>query len=172
MSRHLASLPLLLLAFLALGCASTAPRPGTGDVSFRLLWDGPADLDLHVDDPDGHHVGVLMPWHLVPPEERDQLEAMKRSVGKDDPEARGILDIDCNASPAQICDQPIENVYWPEGTAPRGVYRARVVLFQKLRSDEEVPFVLEVRQGDRVVRKVPGTVSDATPVSDWIAFEH
>lgn len=171
------ALPVLptLLALFVVGCASTGPRPGTGDVSFRLLWDGPADLDLHVDDPNGRHVGVQMPWHFLPSEERDQLDALRRSLGKDAPDApgeKGILDIDCNASADRMCARPIENVYWPAGTASRGLYRVRVVLFQKLNSDEEIPFVLEIRQGERVVRKVPGAVGDATPLSDWIEFEH
>jgi len=48
----------VILLGLLNGCATT--RPGTGDISFRLLWDGTADLDLHAEDPHGRHVGTHM----------------------------------------------------------------------------------------------------------------
>lgn len=164
------SAAILLLAG-GLACTSTGSRPGTGDLSFRLRWDGPADLDLHVEDPHGHHVGVLLPHDVLSPEERAR-SAEPRPASELDDIDEGILDVDCNASPERICPNPIENVFWPTGTAPRGVYRARIVLFQKLHGEDEVPFVLEIREGERIVRKIPGRVGDRRRVSDWIEFAH
>lgn len=39
-------------------------------------------------------------------------------------------------------------------------------------SDEEIPNVLEIRQGKEVVRLVEGRVGDGTRISDGIVFEH
>lgn len=146
----------ILQILLALGlcslvaCASTGPRPGTGDIAFRLRWDGGADLDLHVVDPEGHHISFMIPAS---------------------PGSKGILDVDCNRSPLDLCEQPIENVYWPTGQAPTGLYEYWVQWFQHVRlpgkddpGDEDaetevVSFVLEVLHGRRVVERHRGTVS-------------
>jgi hypothetical protein len=85
------------------GCASAPPQQlGTGDVSFRVVWDGKSDLDLHVSDPDGEHIS----------------HQHRRSA------TGGILDVYCNAD--RMCSHPVENVYWPVGQAPRGRYRVWV----------------------------------------------
>ena len=101
-------------AILLLGaCASAGLEPGTGDVSFRLVWKGTADLDLYVQDPNG-----------------EELSFVQRQSG-----SGGLLDIDCNAGPERICKHPIENVYWPEGSAPEGLYRYRVEFFRGVAGD-------------------------------------
>lgn len=168
----LASVAGPLLAFG--GCASAGLDPGTGDVSFRLVWKGTADLDLHVEDPSG-----------------EQLSFIQRET-----RSGGILDIDCNAGPEQICNHPIENVYWPEGSAPEGLYRYRVEFFRGVAGDADhstyisghevkrgasaeakgsvmlrVPFVLEVRLGDRVVQRQVGELTTETRVAGPYDYE-
>jgi len=71
-------------------------RPlGTGDVSFRLYWNPPLnDLDLHVIDPNGHHL-----W----------FEAMSCRCG-------GLLDRDDKSGGGP------ENIFWPIGKGPHGRY--------------------------------------------------
>ena len=140
MPRTLA-LAALLLASLA--CA-TAKRPGTGDVAFRLHWQGEDDLDLHVREPSGEELSFL--WRKS--------------------ESGGELDVDCNAAPDQICKQPIENVYWPVGQAPSGRYTYWVELFQKPEAEREIPFTVEVLLGTTVVRTEKGIVSLAARSSE------
>lgn len=71
---------------------------GTGDLSFRLTWQGTADLDLHVIEPNGERI-----WYRNP----------QSSTG-------GELDHD------DLCDPTAtggpENIYWPRGQAPNGQY--------------------------------------------------
>lgn len=64
----------LTVAFAAGGC-SAHREAGTGDVAFRLVWDGGSDLDLVVEDPAG---GCIF-------------------YGQRTSELGGILDVDCNA---------------------------------------------------------------------------
>ncbi len=166
----------LTLGLLTLGCASQKLRPGTGDVSFRLVWEGSADLDLHVTDPLGRHTGVALAAARGTPAE--QLEAARAALAaqiareQDGVEAtgppEGILDIDCNGSQHRICPAPIENVYWPIGTAQRGDYVFWVHLFQPLLEtapQDHVPFQLEVRRGDTVVERHEGRVDNGAPMS-------
>lgn len=147
-----------VVVLLAAGCASTV-QPGTGDVSFRLRWDGTADLDLHVVDPVGRHVGVEQPGLGVDHAAHQADVESWRAAAEAHPDVpAGILDVDCNADPERACPRPIENVYWPTGTAPRGTYRVWVRWFQDVYSQEPAAYVLEVRRGEQVVERFEGVV--------------
>ena len=82
------------------GCSGHRLKPGTGDVAFRLLWNGLSDLDLMVQDPSGTCI----------------------AYGNRQSPSGGVLDIDCNGSTESTCEHPIENVFWPAQTAPAGDY--------------------------------------------------
>ncbi len=136
--------------FCLTACASV--RPGTGDVAFRLRWEGEADLDLHVDDPNGSHTGFLVARRGTMPR-----PSKVRS--------EGILDIDCNADPEHMCNRPIENVYWPVGKAPAGEYTVWAYLFQAPGASGEVPFTLEILLGDTVIERRQGSLDISQPES-------
>ena len=168
---------LCLPAGLLGGCATS--RPGTGDISFRLLWQGTADLDLHVEGPHGRHVGTHMNWVGVtdPAERNRQFAEYMRLDEELSHLPKGILDIDCNADPERMCKQPIENIFWPKGTAPRGVYQVWVHHFQNVEGrnqpgDGAVDYRLEIRRGETVIKKVPGTVEPEAPTSERIEVEY
>jgi hypothetical protein len=82
---------------------------GTGDVQVTLLWQGTADLDLHVIDPAGNEV----------------------SFGNKTSPTGGTLDVDANAGCTSTggSDTRVENIFWPRGGAPTGAYRAFVSNF-------------------------------------------
>lgn len=147
------------------------PRPGTGDLSFRLLWSGEADLDLHVTDPMNQHVGIVGPGNTPSVEELDALLERRRAEQRGElVPPMGELDVDCNAGPERMCDRPIENVYWKPGTAPDGVYRVWVVLFRPPREGGPVPYQLEIRVGERVVETLRGTVEGMFDASEEATF--
>jgi hypothetical protein len=102
-----------------------------------LLWTGPADLDLRVEDPAGHQLSFIL----------------RECAGG------GVLDVDCNSSPQEICKRPIENIYWPPGRAPEGVYRAPVVFFNPHQGVTSADYSLQVLLGEVVVGQTVGTVS-------------
>jgi hypothetical protein len=66
-----------------------------GDPQFTLIWQGRADLDLHVEEPGGAEIS----W-----------KERKGPKG-------GRLDVDMRTGPGP------ENVYWEQGQGPPGVYR-------------------------------------------------
>jgi len=117
--------PLLPLLFAA--CAH-APRAGTGDVAFRLLWEGGSDLDLYVIDPAGECI----------------------FLGNASAASGGVLDVDCNATTERRCGEPIENVYWPPGAAPPGRYLFWVRVFNLLPDETPLGFDLQLLRGERV----------------------
>lgn len=109
-------------------CHPELPQPaGTGDIAFRLQWEGAADLDLMVIEPSGQRV-----WF-----------GERRSA------TGGFLDVDCNF--VTICDHPIENVFWAKGTAPAGDYHYQVALANSHGAPLPIPFTVTVLHGRRVV---------------------
>ena len=117
MKRHWL-LPVLLVA---MGCAAN-PRPGAARpaLAFHLVWQGPADLDLHVQSPLGEEV-----WFTEP-----------RSA------SGGVLDSDCNVNPNVPCPHPNETVSWLAGRAPAGGYIYWVRLMHPRGSSLPVALIL------------------------------
>ena len=117
---------------------------GTGDVQATLRWNGDADLDLHVIDPDG-------------------VEIFYQNARSP---SGGLLDVDmvpdCGDSAANV-----ENVFWPEGGSIPGLYQAFVYHFDASCA-ESAEYVLELRIDGQVVASDSGTVSvgtASTPIS-------
>jgi len=78
-----------------------------GDIQISLSWHNYNDLDLHCLDPGGEEI----------------FFAHRRSL-----RSGGELDIDQNASPPYNM-APVENIYWPIGAAPSGLYQISVVYY-------------------------------------------
>lgn len=110
-----------------------------GAVQVTLRWETTADLDLHVVCPTGATISYANP----------------RACG-------GELDVDMNVGLRRVRD-PIENVSWPEGAAPRGSYRVLVAnLGEASGRSAPVPFLVRIRLGERV-EEVRGTARSAEP---------
>ena len=78
-----------------------------GDIQFSLFWRNHNDLDLHCIDPMGFEI----------------LYSNKIS-----PLTGGELDVDQNfREPYNL--NPVENIYWPVGGAPPGLYKVFVVYY-------------------------------------------
>lgn len=134
-------IPLVVVLSLAAGCASSGPKPGVGDISFRLLWTGESDLDLYVTSPVG-----------------ERIDFVRRSS-----ESGGMLDVDCNVQTVietNLCSEPMENIFWPRGAAPEGEYRFWAVIADPRGLKEEDVFKVEVRKGRTVVRQEIGRIVD------------
>jgi hypothetical protein len=86
-----------------MGLSTRITSVGTGDVQVTLSWDTDSDVDLHVVDPAGEEV----------------FYAQRRSA------SGGELDLDSNAG-CVIDGVRNENITWPVGHAPRGLYTVRV----------------------------------------------
>ena len=92
------------------------------DVDFRatLIWNDTNDLDLHVFTPNGSHIYF----------------GDKFGQG-------GELDVDRNVSGETR--EPVENVRWELGAAPRGEYQVAVNLFKyHTSSHHSIPFKVEI----------------------------
>ena len=133
---------MILIPCLAASCsAHRAARlggisAGTGDVAFRLVWTGTSDLDLYVQDPAGNCV----------------FFANRKS------KTGAILDVDCNGGSDQICERPVENVFWPTHTAPPGTYTYWVQANSLVLTEGPVPFELQLLRGDRIVWHREGSI--------------
>jgi len=109
---------------------------GTGDVQVTLRWASPADLDLEVVDPD---------------------EASINYSARTSPSG-GELDRDANYPCSTTSAAPVENIFWPVGSAPDGSYRVDVVYRTSCGDLGPQAFELVVRIGSRVVLQTADTV--------------
>jgi hypothetical protein len=82
----------------------------TGDVQVMLIWSSTNDLDLWVTDPSGE---IIYYSHNAS-------------------QSGGELDVDANAGcAAPLTSQPVENIFWPTGGAPRGKYTIEVQYYEQ-----------------------------------------
>lgn len=92
----------------------------TGDIQISLIWNNYNDLDLHVVTPRGETI----------------FFGHRRSRD------RGNLDVDMNGG-RPMTQEPVENVFWKEGTAPLGKFKVYVHHYR--RQGDPDPTEFEVR---------------------------
>jgi hypothetical protein len=92
----------------------------TGDVQVSLAWNNMNDIDLHVVSPRGERIffGHRRSW------------------------CGGCLDVDMNVYP--VNPRAVENVFWPHGSAPPGVYTVFVHLYRRHVHENATPFEVHV----------------------------
>lgn len=113
------------------------PIPHTGDVQILLSWSNLNDLDIACVDPQGNTV-----WYKN-----------KRVP------SGGVLDIDMNTNEGIKKTNPIENIYWPSGSAPKGQYSVVLTYYAKNEnSDALTPYTVKVKHGD-IVDTYTGTLT-------------
>ncbi|MEE2747333.1 MAG: hypothetical protein VX473_02565 [Candidatus Thermoplasmatota archaeon] len=95
----------------------------TGQVQVSLIWDNKNDLDLSVICPSG---------------ERISFDNKLSSCG-------GQLDVDMNESPTS--EQPVENIFWPAGRAPKGEYKVLIEHFEHHAEEDLTPYRVLVDDG-------------------------
>ena len=108
----------------------------TGDIQISLMWDTIDDLDLHCWDPRGEHI---------------YFEHMRSSSG-------GQLDVDMNVD-RPYSNEPVENIFWPEGGAPQGRFQVKVHCFTQRSVRAPIKFKVAIKAGT-VVKEFSGEVRD------------
>lgn len=134
---------------LLVGCSGHR-RAGTGDLAFRLLWEGMSDLDLFVVDPAGECIAF-----------GSRLSA-----------SGGALDVDCNAGTGWMCTHPIENVYWPPGKAPAGEYAFWVHAHSLIPAEAPLAFELRLYLGTRVAWRHDGVLREHDEVQGAFLYRY
>ena len=117
---------------------------GSGDVRVTLIWNSDDDVDLHVIDPFGERI-----WY------QDRLAT-----------SGGELDRDDNVAVCGIDSEPggVENVYWPAGLAPNGLYTVEIYSWNDC-VPANTSWTLQVFVGGVVVVDQSGTGGGGTASS-------
>lgn len=103
----------------------------TGEVQMSISWDTVDDIDLHVV---ANINGQLDPINWT------------RRVGA----SGGMLDIDMNANNPPLVNQPVENIFWPKGSSPRGSFSVGVHFFRSWTGNRQVPVIVRVKYGENI----------------------
>lgn len=116
----------------------------TGDVQLSLIWFNRNDLDLHCIDPSGFEISYSQ---------------RKSRTG-------GELDVDRNAGCVQPTDEPVENIFWPVGGAPNGIYRVFVNFYSRCPpAPNQTTYKVNVLHG-AVRKEFSGTITKDNQPSD------
>ena len=110
-------------------------RARSGEYQVSLIWDGPADLDLHIRCAGDGHI------------------FFERTQGC----GGGVLDVDMNAQGGRASRGPVENVVW-SGKPPPGTYRVQVHYYDYAERRTPVPFTVRIVTAGEA-REVKGTAS-------------
>lgn len=96
----------------------------SGGVQVSLIWDNQNDLDLSVVCPSG---------------ERISFDNKVSRCG-------GQLDVDMNEAPTS--EQPVENIFWPEKSVPKGEFKVFVEHFEQHAEVDSTEYRVLVKNGD------------------------
>ena len=111
----------------------------TGDVQLSLLWNNYNDLDIHCIDPSGEEI----------------YYSHKQA------QSGGELDVDMNAGGPRS-NEPVENIYWPGGGAPKGKYRVFVNHYANHGNADPTAFTVGVLVEGRS-QEFSGSISHGEP---------
>jgi len=113
---------------------TTIVQVKTGDIQVSVSWDADNDIDLHVVDPNDFEV----------------------YYGDDISPEGGELDLDSNASCSPIDGINNENILWPIGKAPSGMYTVRVDNYENC-SSAAVNYVVTVQKKGQAAQTFMGS---------------
>ena len=127
-------------------CTSRPEVPSTGDVQVLLSWDNYNDLDLVCADPNNETV-----WYR------------NRYVS-----SGGQLEIDMNVEYPDS-EHPLENIFWKQGTAPKGKYKVYLAYFKKHTLIDETTYKIKVKYGGQT-KELTGTIQEKDQLKEIWSF--
>jgi hypothetical protein len=105
----------------------------TGDVQISIAWNTTDDIDLHVVFSPGNGLTDTINW--------------TNPIGR---LSKGMLDIDMNANGAFVSRTPVENIFWPKNSSPKGYFRVSVHFFRSWSNQKRVPVVVRIQSNGKV----------------------
>jgi len=98
----------------------------TGDIQISIGWNSIDDIDLHVKYVAFNGGGGMINW-------MNRLDF----IG-------GCLDVDMNANFYQVTNRPVENIFWPNGSSPKGQFFVGIHNFRNWSGQRSVPVTIIV----------------------------
>jgi len=127
----------------------------TGDVQISLAWNTTDDVDLYVDFAPGNGAHGM-----------DSISYRNR-IGQ---MSGGMLDVDMNAG-GRWSNTPVENVFWPPGSSPQGMFKVGAHLFSSRTRIPTIPIVIRIKRGQHV-ETINSSVSMGQGVKVIRTFQH
>ena len=104
----------------------------TGEIQISLFWNTTDDIDLHVYYTPGNGLSDIINW--------------KNRFGR---LSGGILDVDMNAQGPQN-SRCVENVFWPYGSSPRGMFVVQAQFFRCWSGLRNIPIIIRIKTGNNI----------------------
>lgn len=105
----------------------------TGDVQISIAWNTTDDIDLHVMFSPGNGLTDNINW--------------TSPIGR---LSKGMLDIDMNANGAHVSRTPVENIFWPKNSSPKGHFRVSIHFFRSWSNQNRVPVIVRIQSNGKI----------------------
>jgi hypothetical protein len=105
----------------------------SGDIQISIMWNTIDDIDLHVSYTPGNGLVDNINW--------------TNRIGR---LSAGILDVDRNANSAMLTNIPVENVFWPKGSAPSGFFTVYIHFYRSWSNNTRVPVIARFKIGEQI----------------------
>ena len=107
----------------------------TGDIQASIIWNNTNDIDL---------------WIMCRAKDKVDPINWQNPVGM----TGGCLDIDRNANPNLLTIEPVENIFWPRGRAPYGMYDVYLHYFKQWdRRQSSTKVQIRIMYGNKIIEK-------------------
>ena len=107
----------------------------TGDIQASIIWNNTNDIDL---------------WIMCRAKNKVDPINWQNPVGM----TGGCLDIDRNANPNLLTIEPVENIFWPRGRAPYGMYDVYLHYFKQWdRRQSSTKVQIRIMYGNKIIEK-------------------
>lgn len=105
----------------------------TGDIQISIMWNTIDDIDLHVSYTPGNGLVDNINW--------------TNRIGR---LSSGMLDVDRNANSTMVTNTPVENVFWPKGSAPSGFFTVYIHFYRSWSNNTRVPIIARLKIGEQM----------------------
>ena len=106
----------------------------TGDVQISIAWNTVDDIDLHVAYNPGNGLIDNINW-------TNRISYF----------SKGMLDIDMNADNHSLSNTPVENIFWPPKSSPKGFFVVYVHFFRSWTGNSNVPVNIRIKYNQQII---------------------
>lgn len=109
---------------------------GTGDLQISIAWNTTDDIDLHVN----YKSHKIHSYSYICWIHRNGLDG-------------AFLDVDKNAFPTELTDKPVENVFWPKNSQPKGEVIIGLHFFKSWSGNSRVPVIVLINNKGEITSR-------------------
>lgn len=109
---------------------------GSGDLQISIAWNTTDDIDLHVN----YRSSKINSYSYICWIHRNGIDGV-------------FLDVDKNAFPTDLTDKPVENIFWPKNSQPKGEVVIGLHFFKSWSGNSRVPVTVLINNKGEITSR-------------------